>query len=123
VLRFLIDECVSEHVAEAIRDWNAQNPLQTIQFLSVGDPPDLPKGSADPNILLWAEANNYLVLTVDYRTMPVHLADHLAAGRHIAGILSVRPATWTHAVVEDLVMIAVAGAADDYYDTIQYIPL
>jgi hypothetical protein len=123
VLRFLIDECVSVHVAEAIRDWNIENPLQTISFLSVGDPPDLPKGSGDPDILLWAEKNDYLVLTVDYRSMPGHLANHLAAGHHIGGVLSVRPITATDRVVEELLMISVAGERDDFFDLLQYIPL
>lgn len=123
MFRFLIDECVSDHVARAIRERNTENPQQRIDFLSVGDPRDLPKSSADPDILLWAEANDYLVLTADYRTMPVHLANHLATGRHIAGVLSVRPGTATQTVVEELLMISVAGERDDFLDILQYIPL
>src|SRR5262245_32731796 len=112
-----------EQVAEAIRTWNTANPDRMIDFVSVGDPPDLPKGTNDPTILLWAEKHDCLLLTVDYRSMPVHLANHLTAGHRSPGVLSVRPGTAIPKIVEDLVMITVAGDTADFRDVLTYIPL
>jgi hypothetical protein len=51
VFRFLLGECLPEKVAEALGTWNAANPGQSIDFISVGGPPNLPKGTGDPDIL------------------------------------------------------------------------
>ena len=55
--------------------------------------------------------------------MPDHLANHLTAGHHSPGVLSLRPGSTISAIVEDLVMIAFAGDPNEYRDTITYIPL
>jgi hypothetical protein len=55
--------------------------------------------------------------------MPQHLADHLAAGRQIPGILVLRKNAAMGQVIEDLVLIAEAAKDDDYQDVISYLPL
>src|SRR2546429_4475372 len=49
-------------------------------------PPAPPLGTPDPDNLLWAEQHGRIIVTEDRRTMPVHLADHLQAGRHSPGV-------------------------------------
>lgn len=120
--RFLIDECTPKQVVQAIRDWNAANPHETLDVVVVGEPPDLPNSSPDPDILIWAERDGRIVLTVDYSTMPVHLTDHLAAGRHSPGVLCVRRGSSMDSVIESLVIVAYAGRPDDLADTLAYIP-
>lgn len=55
--------------------------------------------------------------------MPVHLADHLAAGRHMPGILVLRRQADIGQVIEDLILIAEAADETEYQDCISYIPL
>jgi hypothetical protein len=59
--------------------------------MRVGDPADLPLGSGDPALLLWAEREQRILVKHDPDTMPRHLADHLAAGRHSSGVFMIRP--------------------------------
>ena len=42
--------------------------------------------NVDPDILLWCEANQFSLITNNRHTMPLHLQDHLTAGRHVPGI-------------------------------------
>lgn len=52
----------------------------------IGERDAPPIGSADPELLSWAEENQCMLVTHNHATMPVHLREHLAAGRHILGI-------------------------------------
>ena len=85
-LTFLLDEQLRGTLFRAIRHHNARGgwPIDAVQ---VGDPPDLPRRSTDPNILLWAERENRILISRDFRTMPGHFRDHLLAGRHSPGLL------------------------------------
>jgi len=55
--------------------------------------------------------------------MPRHLADHLAAGRRMPGILVLRKNAAMGQMIEDLILIAEVAGDDDYQDVISYVPL
>jgi hypothetical protein len=54
--------------------------------------------------------------------MPRHLADHLAMGHQIPGILALRKNAAMGQVIEDLILIAEVAGEDDYQNTISYVP-
>jgi hypothetical protein len=123
MFKYLLDQCVPRPLAMAIATWNGTDPSAAIDVVSVGETIELPYGALDPDILLWAERNGRVVVTTDYSTMPGHFKAHLAAGRHLAGLLMIRPGATFPQLVESLVIIAFAGIADDSFDTIMYIPI
>lgn len=88
-LTFLLDEHLRGDLWDYIVAHNAGggSPIDAVR---VGDPPDLPRGSADPDILIWAVAHGRIVVSRDFRTMPGPLAAHLAAGRHSPGLALLR---------------------------------
>src|SRR5712692_6657376 len=88
-LRFLLDEHLRGAMSGAIQQHNAAgvDPIDTVR---VGDPQDLPLGSVDPDILVWAEREGRILVSLDKRTLPGYLAQHLQAGRHALGILIIR---------------------------------
>lgn len=88
----------------------------------IGDPGSPPNKSPDPVILEWCEAHGFLLVTNNRSSMPGHLADHVAAGRHVPGILLVDPATASANLAERLVAVAGASLEDEYRDTITYLP-
>lgn len=49
----------------------------------IGTPP---KSTLDPEILVWCEEYNFILVTNNRKSMPVHLVDRLAQGGHIPGI-------------------------------------
>ena len=55
--------------------------------------------------------------------MPRHLADHLAEGHHLPGILTINLDAPMGAVLEQLILIVGASHEDEYLDRIVYVPL
>jgi hypothetical protein len=84
-LRYLLDEHLRGPLWRAIQQHNAGS-VYPIDTFRVGDPADLPLGSLDPDNLLWAERNGYVLVSNDKGTMPGHLARHLQAGHRSPGV-------------------------------------
>lgn len=89
----------------------------------VGDPGAPPFQSPDPLILEWCEANNFILVTNNRVSMPGHLADHLAAGRHVPGILVILGGPQAGPIMDELVVIAGASLPDEYQDQLLYLPM
>jgi hypothetical protein len=121
MLRYLLDEHLRGPLWDAIVRHNALGGL-TIDATRVGDAPDLPLGSDDPTILRWAERENRILLTEDVNTMPGHLARHLQSGGHSPGVFIISAGFSIKEIVNSLELVAHAGDARDYKDTIVYVP-
>src|SRR5262249_16816383 len=120
-LLFVLDEHLRGTLWRAIWRHNALG-VYPIDVVRVGDPPGLPLGSADPDILIWAEREGQILSSRDRDTMIGHLADHLAAGRHSPGVFVVRPHTRRRAVVDFLAVAAYASQPEEWTDAWFYIP-
>lgn len=79
-------------------------------------------GTLDPEILIWCEEHNFVLVTNNRKSMPVHLADHLAAGKHIPGIFTVDVKRNLAANLDDLLLAALASVPGEYADRIIYLP-
>src|SRR5437773_2379130 len=102
-LQYLLDE----HVPPSLRrDLLRQGT--TIDVIAVGGPGGPPFGTPDPQLLLWCEENNYVLVTNNRRSMPQHLKDHLAEGRHVPGIFVFNPRRGLRVTVQELILIAEA---------------
>jgi hypothetical protein len=116
-IRYLLDENLA-------RQWRVQllRRLPGLTVWMVGDPSAPGLGTLDPDILLWCEAHAFILVTNNRRSMPQHLAEHLAAGRQIPGILVLRKNAAMGQVIEDLILIAEVAGDDDYRNMIGYVP-
>jgi hypothetical protein len=88
----------------------------------IGQPTVPPKGTLDPEILCWCEEYDYLLVTNNRGSMPQHLADHLAAGRHVPGVLSLRPKAAIGRILEHLLLAAGASHEEELRDQIVNVP-
>jgi hypothetical protein len=120
-LTFLLDEHFRGKLLRAIHQHNARGAF-VIDAIGVGEPPDLPLGSTDPELLLWTEQSGRLLLTRDVNTMPGHFVLHLQTGHHSPGVLILRRGYSLTAVVAALALVAHAGYPADYFDQIDFIP-
>jgi hypothetical protein len=120
-IAFVLDEQVRGLLWAAIHQHNQTSP-HLIDAIRVGDPFDLPLGTLDPDILIWAEREDRIVVSFDKRTMPSHLAAHLALGRHSPGVFLIRPGATLTDLVDYLALATVASAPDDWKDLYHYIP-
>ena len=121
MLRFLLDEHLRGPLWLAIIRHKAQGGLP-IDATRVGDAPDLPLGSDDATILLWAEREGRILLSEDVHTMPGHLTRHLQSGLHSPGVFVISAGFSIKEIVTYLELVAHAGEASDYKDTIVYVP-
>lgn len=116
--KFLLDEHVDPVYQRQLRRRNSQ-----IEVVRIGDRDTLPAGSDDPDILVWAAENDFVVVTEDRSTMPSHIANHISMGRKFAGLLWIRPETSPGRIVEELYLIWMASEAEEYRNQALYIPL
>ncbi len=120
-LRYVLDEHLRGILWKAIQQHNASgsNPLDVV---CVGDPMDLPLGSKDPDILVWAEREGRVLVSRDKQTLPRHLAAHLAAGRHSPGIIIPRPRQTLPQLVFHLALAAYLYDPSEVRDQICHLP-
>ncbi|MEA5533940.1 hypothetical protein [Crocosphaera sp. XPORK-15E] len=62
-----------------------------LSILVIGEPLTPSKGTKDPEILYWCEEYDYILVTNNRRSMPVHLKDHLDTNQHIPVIFILNP--------------------------------
>jgi hypothetical protein len=118
MLRYLFDECFSTDLAEELR---RREPALQVDYVGKGGV--LPKRTHDSDILIWCEENGRVLVTNNRTTMPQHLADHLAAGRHVPGVFQV-PYEWTaEEMFAELILIAGTAISGEYADHIRYLPI
>lgn len=118
VVRYLLDENV--------------DPLFRVQLLKhepdmvvwrIGDPTTPPPGTIDPDILRWCEMTGFILVTNNRKSMPEHLRDHLAVGRHMPGIFELNPNLSIGETIEELILVWGASEAEEYRDKVIYLPL
>ncbi|RCJ41459.1 hypothetical protein A6769_00655 [Nostoc punctiforme NIES-2108] len=117
-IRYLLDEHLSPiYRSQLVR----RNPEVVVRI--IGDLDVLPKGTPDPEILIWCKTNGFILVTNNRKSMLGHFADHLALGRHIPGIFTIDANQSIGKTVEELIIIAEASFEDEYQDRIEYLPL
>ena len=120
-VQYLFDENLPPLYQEQLLRYKSDLTVLMIGELSSVNIPA--KGTLDPEILIWCESNNFILVTNNRTSMPVHLADHLLEHRQVPGIFVLRPKATIGEIIEDLILIALAGEPQEYQNRITYIPL
>jgi hypothetical protein len=89
----------------------------------IGDENAPPYGTPDAAILEWIEETGYILVSRNRRTMPLHLKEHLAQGKHVPGLLLLKKRISISELIEDLLLIWHASEPSEYQDHIRYLPL
>ena len=90
---------------------------------AVGEPGVPSKGTLDPDILVWCEVNNFILVTNNRTSMPVHLIDHLKENRHIPGIFILNVGMSIGETLDELILIAECSFDGEYQDQIIHLPI
>ncbi len=118
IRQYLLDENVDPALKTVLHQ---QWPEMVVW--QIGDPGAPPHGTLDPDILLWCENNDFSLVTNNRASMPVHLRDHLLAGRHVPGIFILHNKMSLRETVDELALIWLATEPDEYTDLIGYLPV
>ena len=116
-IRFLLDENTSHVIRDGLKRKQPEVEVRVIG--SEGVPP---LSTKDEDILKFLEREGYILVSSNRSTMPVHLREHLQKGRHIPGILLLRPRASYQQIIDTLDLICMASVPEDFRDQITYIP-
>lgn len=119
--RFLLDEQLRGPLWNAVQ-WHNRRGAYPLDVVRVGDPPDLPLGIGDAEILRWAQIEGRIIISNDRTTLISQFEQHLAQDRHSAGLFVLRPLTTLPRIVEFLVAVAHASDSSEWIDIWRYIP-
>src|SRR4051794_37222918 len=115
-VRFFFDENINPVLVDVLL---RREPVDVIR---VGWKDAPPLGTLDPDLLVCAETEHRLFVTLDRRTMPEHLTAHFAAGRHTWGVAMLRQGFPLQDYVEALLMIWGASEAEEWMDRMFHLP-
>ncbi len=115
-IKYLLDEHVDPRLRKDLKKLSSN-----IVVWRIGDVGAPAISSLDPDILIWCEANNFSLVTNNRASMPVHLQDHLAAGRHVPGIFTLNPKLTIRETAGELALIWGASEAEEYFDQLRYL--
>jgi hypothetical protein len=116
-VKFLLDENLSPRLKIALLRLNSQ-----IDILRVGEPGAPAIGTLDPEILIYLEISQRLLVTDNRASMPDHLTAHWSNGRHTWGLLWTRPGTPIGKLAQDLLLVWDASDAEEWSDRLDWIP-
>jgi hypothetical protein len=117
-LNLLLDENLSPHLRTAIA-----RKCPSVAIWVVGDPGAPPRTSADTDVLLWCDAHDFALVTLNRSTMPVHLAAHVASGGSVPGIFVLRPDLSLGQVADELTLVCEASVPGEFENQIVHLPL
>jgi predicted nuclease of predicted toxin-antitoxin system len=116
MLRLLIDQNFNQIILRGLRQRIPSLDAVTAHQADLS-------GATDPDLLAWAADEGRVLVTHDRRTMSDHVADRLAAGEHIAGVVIVSRKLPFGRVIDDLEIIVMCSSQDDWIDIVRHLPL
>lgn len=119
-LRYVLDEHLRGLLWRAIQRQSMRDGFP-IDIVRVGDPPNLPLGTSDSDLLLWAEREDRILVSADKNTMVAHLKQHLARGHHSPGVFMLLPRVELARSLSFLIVAAYASEPEEWQDRIEYI--
>jgi len=116
---FLLDENMPHRAIRRLLD--LREPGIHVWFVGQDEAPVL--GTKDPELLTWIEKHDCLLVTRNRASMPKHLRDHLAAGRHIPGVLICPTSLNDWQIADEMQLVWQAMRPDEYADQMVYLPV
>ena len=93
----------------------------TLKIGEIGAPP---LGTKDPELLVYAEENEFVLVSFDKKSMPQHIAKHRALGRHTCGVVLISSDQASiRSIADDLLFCWVVTEASEWVDRTEYVPL
>jgi Domain of unknown function (DUF5615) len=117
-IKYLMDENVIPAYTKHMR---RRRPDLVIWVVGEIGAPGL--GTLDPEILIWCEEYDFILVTNNRKSMPGHLRDHIALDRHIPGIFLLNPELSIGQNIDELLLIADGSLDGEYQDQIIHLPL
>lgn len=115
-MRFLADENFNGKLLAGLRA-----VLPDIDVIRVQDTDKIT--SPDPELLAWAAELGRVLLTHDVQTLAGYVYDRVRDGLPMPGIIEVRMTQGLGAAIQELALMIVASAPEEFENQVRYIPL
>ena len=116
MIKYLLDEHVDPRLQRGLRlHW------PDITVMCVGTPGVPPKGTSDPDILIWCEDHGFVLVTNNRSSMPGHLRDHIANGRRGSGIIILQRHSKLGDVISQLATLWIETRPEDHYNMMRFL--
>lgn len=113
--RFLADEDLRFEIVLAVRRLEPAVEIPTVLELGLA-------GTSDADVLAYAQANGFLVISHDVNTLRAEAELRISDGRGVAGVFLTAQLNPTRPVAEAIVAIWGASEAEEWANQIVYIP-
>lgn len=120
-IKFLLDENLRGPLWYALVRHNSRAAV-VIDVVRVGDVGAPACGTDDHAVLAWAEEHERVLVTLDERTIPSHLQDHLSNGHQSPGVFLLRVHSALRSVVEFLDLASQFSDSHEWMNRVTYIP-
>ena len=114
---FLLEENLSPRLKVAVLRLNP-----AIDILRVGESNAPQLGTLDPDVLLYLERSQRLLVTDNRASMPAHMEAHWAAGGQIWGLFWVRDRIPLGELSQELLLVWETTEAEEWINRLEWIP-
>jgi hypothetical protein len=110
------DEDVHGDIIRGLRRREPGLDLVRVQDVGLAHTPD-------PDILSWAAAQGRILITGDVNSMVGFAWQRVRAGQPMPGVLALVEGVAIGAAIDDILLVAQCGTAEEMKDQVKYIPL
>lgn len=114
--RFLTDQDFNELIERGVL--RREPAVEFLHLRDVGM-----ETASDPDVLAYAAAGRWIVLSHDVNTMTAAARDRLAAGQPLSGLLLVRQRALPGPIIDSLILIWAASEAEEWVDQVRFLPV
>lgn len=115
MIKFLADEDFNNRIVRGLL-----RRLPDLDIVRVQDTPLF--GAPDAAVLEWAAGNGRILLTHVVSTITRFAYQRIRSGQPMAGVIEISQAVPIGQVIDDVILITIAGAMDEYENQIVYLP-
>ena len=116
MLRLLLDEHIPAAVLRYLqRTYPAR--VEAVRVVDVGL-----KGASDPDVLAWAAAAQYILVSHDKATLTNFAYERIRSGQAMPGVITITRALPLGKLLTELALIAECGEASDFENLVYYLP-
>lgn len=116
MLRFAADENFNNDILRGLQRRRADLDVVRVQDAGLS-------GAPDPEVLEWAAREGRLLLTHDAATMTAFAYERAARQQPMPGVIEVQRKVPLGQVIEDILLIAECGFAEEWEGQVRYLPL
>jgi hypothetical protein len=114
--RFLADNDFNERIIRGVQRREPAIAWLRLREVGLADAPDR-------DVLAYATAEGWLVVSHDVNTMPTAAAERLAAGEPLNGLFLARQRAPLAPIIESLIVIWSVSEAEEWAGQVRYLPL